>query len=316
MQPDTILSNETSPSVTIILPTIGRPDYVANTIRSLLLQDYGSFDILISDNAPKTPTRTVLASENISDPRISIIERTVRLPFSLHMNACIAAATGEYIMIVSDDDQLSPGYITEMVRCVTTDPQVSVCIGQQKLISESDKGLVPADGFDKPGDCFEGAQFLKDSLSGRLQQNIVTYISLFARKSDIVDIGGFKEYPDGSHADNYILVNLALRGKVSIGATLMLYRVYLASAGLSTPFSNLLTATQQYSADCKLAIDNSPSISRNDRNHINKLLKRSNCAMLVSRLRTVYARKLNLAERVKCSLLVWQFRIMPVHYPR
>ena len=78
------------PLVTVIVPTIGRPDYIIDTLRSLLLQSYSPLRILISDNAPAAATAQLLEQAGISDVRLRIVTRAQRLDFSTHMNVCIA----------------------------------------------------------------------------------------------------------------------------------------------------------------------------------------------------------------------------------
>ena len=53
---------------------------------------------------------------NILDSRIRCISQPKRLEFAHHMNLCLATAIGDYVMILSDDDQLSPNYISSMVN--------------------------------------------------------------------------------------------------------------------------------------------------------------------------------------------------------
>ncbi len=216
-------------------------------------------------------------------------------------------------MILSDDDQIAAGYIEEMVSLLTSRPDVTVALGRQVKIKEDDQGMVSDDSPVLTQRVINGVEFLKGTLSGTLQSQVLTYISLFARKDHVLRAGAFKDYPDGSHADNFLFFNLALRGHVALGSSLMFYRVYLTSTGLGTPFSALLAATRAYTSDCARALQGASSIDNVDKQRILRLVERGNFQMLLSRLRHVYRRRMSVAEFLRCLLQVAQFRLMRAH---
>lgn len=302
-------SADIRPLVTVIVPTIGRPDYIVDTIRSILAQTYSHLQILISDNAPDAASAPLLVAAGISDTRIDMVTRPQRLGFSVHMNACISEARGTHLMILSDDDQITPGYVDEMVQVMQLRPEVTVCIGRQVKITEHDRGVMPNRLSDTRQSIFDGVTFLKDSLSGDLQSGVLTYISMFARKSDLLQAGGFSDYPDGSHADNFIILNLALRGHVALTRNLMFYRVYLTSSGLKTPFSALLEATKAYTRDSARLLRATPVVAERDKTSILRALKSSNVRLLLSRIRHVYWHRLSAAALMGGLMQVAQFKL-------
>lgn len=297
--------------VSIIVPTIGRPKYFVDTIRSILAQTYSHLQILISDNAPEVASAPLLVAAGISDARIDMVNRLERLDFSAHMNACLAEVRGTYVMILSDDDQITPGYVEEMVQVMQLRTEVIVCLGRQIRINEHDIGVMPNILSDSPQSIFDGVAFLKGSLSNNLQTGVLTYISMFARKSDILQAGGFKHYPDGSHADNFIIFNLALRGNVVLSRNLMFYRVYLSSSGLKTPFSALLESTKAYTRDSALLLNAAPAVTKNDKSLLLYLLKSNNVWLLLSRIRHVYWCRLSVVGLISYILQVARFKFTP-----
>lgn len=293
--------------VTVIVPTIGRPEFIVDTLRSVLAQSYTQLQILISDNAPAQPTAPLLALAGIDDARIEIVERASRLDFSAHMNACIEQSRGTYLMIVSDDDQITPDYVAEMVHLMTADPGIKICLGRQVQIDENDRGLLGAPDPRQATLVVDGVEFLAGTLGRALDTGVLTYISMFVRRSDIVAAGGFQPYPDGSHADNYIVFSLALEGRVALATSHMFYRVYLASSGLRTPFSALLAATRAYTRDATAKLQ-AATITVEQRHTLSKLLRTANTRMLLSRIRGVYRHRLSPSELLVCLLHVLQFR--------
>lgn len=301
-------TNTSATLVTVIVPTIGRPAFIIDTLRSVLAQTYTRLQILVSDNAPIEPTVPLLAKAGIVDPRIEVVRHAARLDFSTHMNACIEQARGDYIMIVSDDDQITPGYVAEMVELITSDPKITVCLGRQSQINEHNFGLQVAPAHSQPQQVLEGIEFLKGTLAGTFRSDVLTYISMFVRRDDLLDVGGFKGYADGSHADNFIFFSLAMKGRVALCSNVMFYRVYLASSGLRTPFTALLDATRAYTRDVSSVLKHC-TIADAERSVLRDLVKVSNTRMLLSRIRSVYRHSLSLSELCMCTLRVLHFKL-------
>lgn len=302
-----------APLVTIIVPTIGRPEYILDTLRSVAAQTYSRLQILVSDNAPQVSTLVLLAQAGIADERIEVVERAERLPFSAHMNACIAEARGTYLMILSDDDQITPGYIAEMVDLMTTHPEIAVCLGRQIKTTERDRGVISQPVFSEPQLVMDGIEYLKGIFTGALQTSVMTYFSMLARKEDLVRFGGFKNYPDGSHADNFLLFNMALCGRVALASNIMFYRVYRGSSGLRTSFSSLYEATSAYTVDCARLLETvAGGMKDKDRRLLLRSLKSSNTWLLLSRILHVYRHNLSPVAVLGCLLQVVRFLFLPI----
>lgn len=285
--------------VTIILPTIGRPNYIVNTLNSILSQDYENLEILISDNLPKISTKEII--KDISDSRIRIIERDKRYDFSEHMNLCINESLGHYIMILSDDDLITPCYISNMVKAFDSDNGIYVGIGCQKILTEHEFTLEYKCGTNIT-QTYDGINYIVNDFSGKRNLPIYTYISLFAKKKNILSLGGFKEYKDGSHADNYLFYSLASKGRIVVIDDLMGYRIYKKSFGLSTPFDNLYDATKDYSKDMSALIWSLKALSAFQKIKLCFRIKISSISMMNSRLKTIYALKYDKTMRIRYKL--------------
>src|SRR5262245_49251937 len=97
------------PSFSILLPTRNRLELLKHVIASILAQNDGSLEIIVSDNA---------SSENYIDYVRTITSIPVRYirgdaPISVsdNWNRALKAATGDYIVMLGDDDALTPGFI-------------------------------------------------------------------------------------------------------------------------------------------------------------------------------------------------------------
>lgn len=132
------LSPMTIPKVTIAIPTLNRVGYLRLALESALRQTYGHLEVVVSNNASTDGTASYL--DSCTDPRIRILRQTELLPMTENWNACLAAATGEYFLLLSDDDILDPNAIRELVA-----------------------GYGPHDGHSAPGVVYSGGGFINSA---------------------------------------------------------------------------------------------------------------------------------------------------------
>lgn len=287
--------------VSVIVPTIGRPKFIKNAIDSIIAQDYENLEILISDNCPAVPTSEYLGQE--LDPRIKIITRAVRIESSEHMNICLAAASGEYVMILSDDDIIGKNYVSSMMSLFEAN-NVIVALGTQESITEND-ALVKESLQLPEFEIVDGRIYIDEVLSGRKKSPVLTYFSLFARRSDVIQTGGFQHYPDGSHADNCLFYSLAINGSVGISNAWMGYRVYPTSSGLSTPFQKLYLATYMYDKSMCSMVFKNKKISLWNKLRLRILFKLSGRDLLNSRLKNIYKPKISTSKYIFYRFMVF-----------
>jgi glycosyltransferase involved in cell wall biosynthesis len=114
------------PFVTIAIPTFNRATLLKGCIASALSQTYPRLELLVSNNASSDDTRLVLSQ--FSDPRLRVIHQETNIGLLPNWNACVTNAKGDYIVIVSDDDRISPWLLEQCVRLIRQQPQLPVVI--------------------------------------------------------------------------------------------------------------------------------------------------------------------------------------------
>lgn len=90
------------PKVTAILTTFNRERFLGSAIRSVLVQSYRDFELLILDNSSSDGTRQLVSG--FSDKRIKYI-RHPQINISQQRNLGLREAKGEYIAFLDDDDE-------------------------------------------------------------------------------------------------------------------------------------------------------------------------------------------------------------------
>lgn len=228
--------------VTVIIPTIGRINYLRGAIDSVLNQSYRNIEIIVSDN--KSDISIQHALSDYFDERIHFVRRETRLDFISHINLCIREAKGTYLMILSDDDLMSQNYIESMVTDFDLDSSIGIGLSPQIILGASDYELTKIDSDGSR--LIHGWDFIEKYFLGELNIPVYTFVSFFSRRDLIEMHGGFTELTkgsDGSHSDNYLLIKIAQTKNVLITTGTLGYRIYAESTGLKTPIINLYQAS-------------------------------------------------------------------------
>ncbi len=95
-----------SPDVTVVIPTRGRPDLLACSIGTALGQQGVEVEVVVVDDASAdgTATRSVAGG----DARVRVVRHSTRQGVSAARNSGIAAARGEWVAFLDDDDVWAP----------------------------------------------------------------------------------------------------------------------------------------------------------------------------------------------------------------
>src|SRR5262245_61003101 len=101
-----------APRFSIVIPTRDRPGPLLSALPTCLMQRFDSFEVVVSDNGTGDGAREVV--EAVGDTRF----RYARTPRSLAMTDswefAIEQASGEYVLLMDDDDGLLFHALTEI----------------------------------------------------------------------------------------------------------------------------------------------------------------------------------------------------------
>jgi glycosyltransferase involved in cell wall biosynthesis len=118
----------TAPPITIVICTRERPGALARCLDSVVAQAYPRFRILVVDNAPiSEATAEVVRSaarrgtvEYLAEPKAGL---------SFARNAAVAAAPGEVLAWIDDDEVADPNWLAEVARALADHPEADVVSG-------------------------------------------------------------------------------------------------------------------------------------------------------------------------------------------
>jgi GT2 family glycosyltransferase len=115
-----------APFVSVVIPTYGRPEVLADTIRYLLAQDYPRYEIIVVDQTEETTAAR--RAPVFDDARVSYAAIRERGPQAAK-NFGIGRARGDIILTVDDDIIPEPDLIAQHVKNYD-DPKIGAVGGR------------------------------------------------------------------------------------------------------------------------------------------------------------------------------------------
>ncbi|MCW2639812.1 MAG: glycosyl transferase family 2 protein, partial [Dactylosporangium sp.] len=117
-----------APPITVVVCTRERPEPLARCLDSLLGQQYPRFRVLVVDNAPATDATERVVREAANRGLVDYL--VAPLPGLSHArNAAVAAAGGETLAWLDDDEVADPFWLAEVARALADHPEADVVSG-------------------------------------------------------------------------------------------------------------------------------------------------------------------------------------------
>jgi len=110
-----------SPVFSIILPTLNRDQLLPRAIKSVLIQTFGNFELIIVDDASMDNTAAVV--KQFSDHRILHYAHAKNCGVAAARNSGIRQAKGKYISFLDDDDEYCPEFLHKTFLYMETAPE-------------------------------------------------------------------------------------------------------------------------------------------------------------------------------------------------
>lgn len=124
------------PLVSVVLPTRDRPRRLADAVASVLAQTYRRLEVLVVDDASSTPADTVLGPLSGRDPRVRVLRHDRPQGAGAARNAALAAARGELVAFLDDDDRWDPPKLERQVAYLHDHPAVGIVTAHHRVAVE------------------------------------------------------------------------------------------------------------------------------------------------------------------------------------
>ncbi|HSP82091.1 MAG TPA: glycosyltransferase family 2 protein, partial [Myxococcaceae bacterium] len=117
--------------VSVIIPTYNRSWGLRLAMRSVLAQDYEDFELLVVDDASPDDTPRVVAE--VEDSRLRYVRQPTNVGMTRNWGHGVTLARGEYLVLLADDDQLGPGFLSQRVAALRGHPSRVVAFSDYEV---------------------------------------------------------------------------------------------------------------------------------------------------------------------------------------
>ncbi len=214
------------PLITIGIPTYNRRDgYLPQALASALAQDYANLEVVVCDNASTDGTQQYV--NGLSDARLRYVRHAENIGANANFNSCIDNASGEYFLLLHDDDLLDENFVSRCVAALGDRPDVGLVRTGSRVIDGS--GAVLATNPLGPA-THDGAEVMLDWFS---RKTPLYFASTLYNTGHLREIGGLHS-PHGLYQDVVTTVKLMARhGHAEVPDVLVSFRRHDDNRGSS-----------------------------------------------------------------------------------
>jgi glycosyltransferase involved in cell wall biosynthesis len=228
---------------TIALPIYRRLEYLPQVLGIVEAQDYPDLELIVSDNGQNGSKVRDLVEAHYHRPcRFRQNPSTVNV--TEHFNQILHEASGAFYVVLSDDDEISPNFVSELVGRLEACPRAALAYGRQEFIDK--EGRVLRQSVAALPDVITGQQFMRAAWqSFELKFEMLgTYLG---RTELMKRCGGWPDFAKGNHIDNALVLKLCLNGDVAFSSNCAFrWRIDESSLGWSVPIRDMSASTREF----------------------------------------------------------------------
>nr|MDO8083022.1 glycosyltransferase family 2 protein [Candidatus Freyarchaeota archaeon] len=130
-----------NPRVSIIIVHFNGVEVLDRCLKFLSKIDYDNYEVILVDNA-STDNSVEFVRDNY--PWVRIVENERNLAFAEGNNRGLRYATGEYIVLLNNDTEVTPNWLRELVRLAESDPSIGIC--GSKILDMENRNIIQVVG--------------------------------------------------------------------------------------------------------------------------------------------------------------------------
>jgi glycosyltransferase involved in cell wall biosynthesis len=181
---------DSTPVVSVCIPTYRGADHLAATIESVLAQTFGSFELVIVDD--NSPDRSAEIVGGYRDSRVRYLRNPENLGPQGNWNRCLDEARGRYFKLLPQDDLLAPDCLARQVAVFEQDAakRIALVFGAREVVDASGKPLFRRAAFGRRPRCMSAQDLIRACL--RKGSNIIGEPgNVLLRRNLARSVGGF-----------------------------------------------------------------------------------------------------------------------------
>ncbi|WP_172300495.1 glycosyltransferase [Pseudoruegeria sp. HB172150] len=137
-------TSEKKRTVSVGLPVYNGAEFLGQAIESILAQDLGDLELIISDNASTDETPDICANYAAADERVSYVRHTENLGAAKNYNHVFHLSSAPYFKWAAHDDLMKPQFLTRCVEAFERQQTLpSLIYPRSEFIDSDNKVLYP-----------------------------------------------------------------------------------------------------------------------------------------------------------------------------
>lgn len=181
------------PKISIAMPVYNvEEEWLRRCIDSILIQDYMNWELCMADDASTDPkVKELLNKYSNSDERIKVVFRAENGHISEATNSALELATGEFVALLDNDDELPRIAFYEVVKALNENQELDLIYSDEDKIDMEGNRSDPSFKPDWSPDLLLGT-------------NYISHLGVY-RRTLLNEIGGFRKGYEGSQDYDLVL---------------------------------------------------------------------------------------------------------------
>lgn len=215
------------PAITILVPSIGRMDYLPLTRACVTAQRRRDFRVVVLDNATPPEARAFFADWASEDPRVEVLRANPRVPMFSNFNRGLRAVKTEFVTFFHDDDEYPPDFLEVLVGALEKWPRAAFAGSNYDYIDAAGQ-VTERRRWIPRTELWEGPRYVRE-LVGR-GRNPVNMPGLVFRRDALPESGFDESLP--IHFGDFVLLMRAAerRGMVAVAEPVTRIRLHPGQA--------------------------------------------------------------------------------------
>lgn len=183
---DRLATFSRQPLISVLVPTYNpQIEHLRNAIVSVQKQIYAKWELCIADDcSPNSEVRSLLRAYTEADDRIKLVFRDTNGHICAATNSALDVASGEFIALLDQDDELSDHALFHIVAAINAHPDAKLIYSDEDKLNERGERCQPYFKSDWNYDLF-------------LCHNMISHLGVYDREL-VNTLGGFRDGLQGS----------------------------------------------------------------------------------------------------------------------
>ncbi len=126
-------TNSHNPKISVGIPVYNGEKFIRKSVESVLQQNYGNFELIISDNASIDSTTDICNKFLKKDDRIKFFKQNKNMGANWNFNFLLEKSIGKYFVWVAADNIILPEFIEKSIAELESQEKIVGCISKIKI---------------------------------------------------------------------------------------------------------------------------------------------------------------------------------------